>query len=159
MWKLIPGFDSVEVSSAGEIRRHGRVCRQGTHVRGYRVVHFGKGRHFVHRLVLLAFVGPPPSAAHESLHLDNDPTNNRPENLRWGTHAENMALDKGNNHAHRGSANPNVRVSHADVERIRAAYANRKHRHWGRKALAAELGISEKQVWLIGANRLGGWSQ
>lgn len=42
----------------------------------------------VHRLVLEAFVGS--GNGLECRHLDGDPTNNRLDNLRWGTHAENM---------------------------------------------------------------------
>jgi hypothetical protein len=46
---------------------------------------------YVHRLVLLAFSGPPPTAKHRVLHGDNDTRNNRLSNLRWGTQKENMA--------------------------------------------------------------------
>ena len=42
----------------------------------------------VHRLVLLAFVGPPPSGS-ECRHLDRNPANNMLLNLRWGTKKEN----------------------------------------------------------------------
>jgi hypothetical protein len=47
-------------------------------------------RHLVHRLVLEAFIGPRPEGM-QCRHLDGDPTNNRPANLRWGTPAENGA--------------------------------------------------------------------
>jgi hypothetical protein len=43
----------------------------------------------VHRLVLEAFVGPPPSASHVCCHNDGDPANNTPANLRWGTVRDN----------------------------------------------------------------------
>lgn len=44
---------------------------------------------FVHQLVLTAFVGPCP-LDHEACHdPDPDPSNNRLENLRWGTRKEN----------------------------------------------------------------------
>jgi hypothetical protein len=46
----------------------------------------------VHRLVLLAFVGPCP-AGHEVLHLNHQPADNRLENLRYGTRSENIAMD------------------------------------------------------------------
>ena len=42
----------------------------------------------VHKLVLLAWVGPRP-AAHEARHIDGDRFNNRPCNLVWGTKLEN----------------------------------------------------------------------
>lgn len=52
----------------------------------------GKRRHrFVHQLVLDAFVGPYPDGLDQVRHLDGDPTNNRLDNLRYGTAAENVA--------------------------------------------------------------------
>lgn len=42
----------------------------------------------IHRLILEAFVGPCPEGM-EARHLDNDPTNNRLDNLCWGTPKEN----------------------------------------------------------------------
>lgn len=44
----------------------------------------------VHRLVLMAFVGPCPSGM-EACHNDGDPSNNSLSNLRWDTHKNNMA--------------------------------------------------------------------
>ncbi|CQD03654.1 NUMOD4 motif protein [Mycobacterium europaeum] len=53
----------------------------------------GRRRHFkVHRLVMLAFVGPCPEGL-ETLHWDDDPENNRLSNLRYGTDSENQ-LDR-----------------------------------------------------------------
>lgn len=47
---------------------------------------------YIHRLVLLAFKGPPPDEHRiEGCHKDGDPTNNRPSNLYWGTSVENAA--------------------------------------------------------------------
>ena len=45
-------------------------------------------RFFVHVLVLEAFVGPRPQGL-VCRHLDGDKRNNRVDNLKWGTHAEN----------------------------------------------------------------------
>lgn len=46
----------------------------------------------VHRLVCEAFHGPAPCSKSVVIHLDEDATNNRPENLRWGTQKENMNM-------------------------------------------------------------------
>lgn len=43
----------------------------------------------IHRLVLEMFIGPCPDGM-ECRHLDGNPLNNRLDNLRWGTHLENM---------------------------------------------------------------------
>ena len=87
------------MSSLGRVKRVGAgqgarpgIRKQKTHPNGYKQVSLSKGNrqrtHKVHRLVLEAFVGPCPEGM-ESCHADDDPGNNRLENLRWGTHAEN----------------------------------------------------------------------
>jgi hypothetical protein len=48
----------------------------------------------VHRLVCEAFWGPAPSPSSIVLHLDEDPSNNVPSNLRWGTRKENQNFPK-----------------------------------------------------------------
>ncbi len=45
---------------------------------------------FVHHLVLEAFVGAKPAGLEACHYPDHDKANNRLENLRWDTHAENM---------------------------------------------------------------------
>lgn len=45
----------------------------------------------IHRVVVQAFIGDPPSPNHTDVcHKDGDHTNNRLYNLRWGTRSENM---------------------------------------------------------------------
>lgn len=92
------GFQSLyEVSNLGEVRsaKTKRVLKPGTQKSGHLNVFLcnnGKRKkRYVHRLVLLAFVGPP-LEGQEALHIDGDATNNQLENLRWGTRQEN-ALD------------------------------------------------------------------
>jgi DNA-directed RNA polymerase specialized sigma24 family protein len=62
------------------------------HTRQYRTVNLSDGvrkrRRYVHRLVLEAFVGRRPEGM-VCCHNDGDPTNNRLDNLRWGTYREN----------------------------------------------------------------------
>ena len=48
----------------------------------------------VHRLVCEAFHGPAPFDSAVVMHLDDDPANNRPENLRWATQKENLNSDQ-----------------------------------------------------------------
>jgi hypothetical protein len=48
----------------------------------------------VARLVAEAFLGPSPFDGAIVLHVDEDSTNNRPSNLRWGTRRENCNSPK-----------------------------------------------------------------
>lgn len=109
-WKPVVGYEgSYEVSRSGLVRSvprtvhrrngspmklQGRVLRPYTDWKGYELVNLlnmGAGKTTrVHRIVLAAFVGPCPEG-HEALHRDGNPSNNRLENLRWGTSLENMA--------------------------------------------------------------------
>lgn len=45
----------------------------------------------IHRLVCMAFHGMPIEPTLQVRHLDGNPSNNTPENLRWGTQVENWA--------------------------------------------------------------------
>ncbi len=45
---------------------------------------------YVHVAVCIAWHGPPPFEGALVLHRDDDPNNNRPANLRWGSASENM---------------------------------------------------------------------
>ena len=56
----------------------------------------------VHRLVLLAFVGPCPEGL-EGLHLDGIPANNSLPNLKWGIHSENVQQDYDTGVRHKSS--------------------------------------------------------
>jgi len=102
-WLPIEGWNGYEVSDHGRIRSWKksrrspmdhlpRVLRTSSLPRGYRMVTLKeRGMYasiYVHRAVLLAFVGPCPDG-HECAHADSDPSNNRLANLRWATAAEN----------------------------------------------------------------------
>lgn len=108
-WLPIPGFEGhYEVSNRGRIRsvphvihrEDGRCRRVGWELKALNpgadgrvcasLLKEGKSLNVrVHRLVLLAFVGPPPPGM-ECCHNDGDASNNRLENLRWGTKSDNM---------------------------------------------------------------------
>src|SRR5690606_19120597 len=63
---------------------------------GYQLVHVKRGlgrkakeRRPVHQLVALAFIGPKPDPSLHTRHLNCVKSDNRPENLAYGTAAEN----------------------------------------------------------------------
>lgn len=77
---------------------------------GYLCYQAGKA----HRLVLFAFVGPPPFKGAQGRHLDDNPSNNNISNLVWGTGTENWEDRK----RHRGPSGGNV--SQAGIPRLGA---------------------------------------
>lgn len=110
IWKDIPGYEGLyQVSSLGRVRSLDRYikCRRGrtecrifypgrilkpctTKTRHYLKVTLGAADdQEVHSLVAAAFHGPCPLGC-EVLHTNGNLHDNRPENLRYGTHAENM---------------------------------------------------------------------
>lgn len=90
-WRPVDGFDGYEISSLGRVRHGSRILKPWPHKSGHLYVSMSrKGKRQVHRLVLLSFVGAPPTDAHESCHRDGNPTNNAVGNLYWGTRSENI---------------------------------------------------------------------
>ena len=92
IWKTIPlNLDhDYEVYNLGRVRKDEHILKQALTNGGYRRVELyvdGKQRqHRVHRLVMLAFVGPSDMFV---LHWDNDRNNNALSNLRYGNHFDN----------------------------------------------------------------------
>lgn len=108
-WSPVAGYEGLyEVSNEGRVRsidrtvRHmgnysrlsGRMLVQHTKKTGYKLCALSRDGVVlsvrVHILVAAAFISARPDGK-EIRHLDGDPANNHVDNLRWGTHAENMA--------------------------------------------------------------------
>ena len=108
-WRPVVGYEKrYEVSNFGRVRTIERLvlCRNGInrlirqqfmspfvskdgHLRvGLRSEDGTRRKHWVHVLVLEAFVCPRPHGL-IALHKDGNPRHNTPDNLRWGTHSEN----------------------------------------------------------------------
>jgi len=108
-WLPVPGWEGLyEVSNLGQVRSlprtvrtrgggtrlsPGRMLKPGTYDDGHKHVTFttpGIRRTYqVHKLVLLAFVGPCPEGL-QVRHRNGIPDDNRLENLVYGTPEENM---------------------------------------------------------------------
>lgn len=106
-WLPVVGYEELyEVSDHGRVRSLDRWVTNGRGMRlvagqemsllalnhGHLVAQLSRdgvnSKILVHRLVLEAFVGPCPDGQH-GLHYNDVPTDNRLENLRWGTVSEN----------------------------------------------------------------------
>ena len=76
----------------------------------------------VARLVCEAFHGESPPDKPVVIHIDENPTNNRPENLKWGTQKENLNAPKFKawQKTRIGADNPNVkgRARQIAIEKI-----------------------------------------
>jgi len=111
IWRDVVGFeDAYQVSNMGRVksksrlvamsashksvaylsRREGRLLKPGRASTGYFTVALGRGNsRTLHSLVAEAFIGPCP-IGYEVLHIDGTRTNNRVDNLRYGTRHENI---------------------------------------------------------------------
>ena len=90
----IPGCDGYKANRLGKILgKRKRVLKPGTNNDGYHQVGISqngiKKSMSVHRLVGFTFI-PNPDNLPEIDHIDNNPKNNRVENLRWITRPDNL---------------------------------------------------------------------
>lgn len=85
----------IWVIEAGKTRKRGVPYRVKTreHEFGYKKVALRTGKvaksYYVHRLVCEAFHGPAPPDKPQTAHLDGNPKNNKPTNLKWKSSLEN----------------------------------------------------------------------
>lgn len=112
VWKPVPSYPGLLASNEGEILlppRHAPINNGGYRIytpkptkgqvrsaakdashkyMGIYSRQFGNIK--IHQAVCEAFHGPAPTPKHIVLHENEDGTDNRPENLRWGTRKENQ---------------------------------------------------------------------
>lgn len=80
-----------------------------------------KSSRSVHELVCLAFHGPKPVPRLCVRHLDGDWSNNKPDNLKWGTYAENEADKRRHGRTAIGERQGSCKLSEEAVRIIRAS--------------------------------------
>lgn len=157
-YRPVPGFPNYRVGTDGAVQsrfvpgtrgRVGDTWHTLKPVRrsqaGYQAVglqHQGRTRQcYVHALVLEAFVGPR-QPGQCCRHLDGDSNNNRPDNLAWGTQAENVADQVRHGTFPRGSKSFHAKLNEGQVVEIRRRLCA------GEKGyrLAHEFGVSKQSV-------------
>ena len=164
-WRDIPGFEGLyEVSDKGRVRRLPRTTESGAILQkkfltreivdkyNHKVVHLrdadGKVRRwFVHRLVLLAFVGPCPEGM-EICHNDGNGGHNELSNLRYDTRHNNN-LDQSRMGRHNGQ-----KLTLDEVRQVR------KHLAEGKLSLSQigrMYGITKEAVYKIKKGTSYGW--
>jgi hypothetical protein len=133
-WRLIAEAPDYAVSSFGRVKRIradrlgrglGKVLRTPLGDKGYPVCSLhvdGKQLHrCVYKLVCTAFSGPKPTPKHEVRHLDGNPLNNRADNLKWGTSAENKADCLRHGTRYQGERHAWAKLTERAVAEIRAS--------------------------------------
>lgn len=109
--------------------------------RGYLTVSLSRGEWVtksVHRMVCEAFYGPPPFEGTQVRHMDGDRTNNRPENLDWGTQGDNWQDRKAHGRG-MGEQHHSAKLTPADAQAIRGSTLSQR-------ALARQYGVSQSTI-------------
>lgn len=100
----------------------------------------------VHRLMMLAFVGPCPKGL-EVLHIDGVKTNNILSNLRYGTHKENMQdMVKHGHFVHPNCKGEEVGTSKLTEEQVRQIRSLHVPRKFPMRKLAEMFGVSRSNI-------------
>lgn len=147
VWKPVLGYEGLyEVSDLGRVKGYHRRClRQYEHPFGYNDVDLYKNRvktkKKVHRLVLEAFVGACPEGM-ECRHLNGQSRDNRLENLRWGTKAENFEDRVRHGTILKGERHPGVKLTEDQVREIRSAPGSQS-------SIAARYGVEQTNISAI----------
>lgn len=146
-WRTIPTLPHYLVSSEGQIRHKDKdALRRFGEQRGYLWCTFVKdGKRIlrtVHSLVAEAFLGPRPDG-YQVRHLDGNRSNNRVENLCYGSALENAQDRERHGTTARGERGGNARLSDAGAILIRELYAETDATQY---ELASRFKISQAQV-------------
>lgn len=162
VWKDT-GVSGYQVSNLGRVSsaRRGalRILRPTRGSNGYLTVCLFwdnvKHTRTVHRLVALAFLGAPPTPAHELNHLNGARTDNRADNLAWVTSSENNRhrYDVLGARAARGSAHGMAKLNEDGIRDIRA----RASAGESQQSIARRHGIAQQSVSDILRGKYWGW--
>jgi hypothetical protein len=170
LWKDIPEYPGYQVSNLGRVKSLGGFKRAGHghrfwpilllktkpdklgYIRAY-LARDGKSRFcLVHYLVLTAFVGPKPLGM-ETCHKNDVRSDNRLENLYWGTRKDNVADARRNGRYERQSQRMKggrtyQKLTPDQVRKIRSEYQYGV-KGFGHIALAKKYGVAPETIRAI----------
>jgi hypothetical protein len=159
-WSEISGFSCYRISSKGNVwtKKRNRlliphIVLRKKHKTVTVMLKSDDTRWVVRKighLVLEAFVGPR-TDGQVMRHLDGDGTFNVPENLAWGTQAENIAdaVRHGTAPRARGERNKKAKLDTDKVLEIRRRLGDGE----GRRCLAREFGVTKSSIGFIAQRR------
>jgi HNH endonuclease len=155
-FKNVPGYPGYCVGDDGSV--WSSVIRKGCKTqRGWRPLKLiksgrylgvclcrdGKSKRFrVHRLILETFISPRPDKMEARHFPDRDVTNNRLDNLRWGTSRENNDDLDFHGTRPRGSYRRDARFTEADIARM----YDLAEAGWGPTRIAQEYGAKSNHI-------------
>jgi len=157
-WQPIVGYEGrYAISTAYQVaslprkgRLRMRILKQSLDGDGRPCVNLyfcGKRTHFkISHLMADAFLPPKSSDDQVLRHLNDDPTDNRIENLAWGTQKDNMADSLHNGTRPRGITHGMAKLTEDNVREIRRLYATGV---FTQQELALRFGVSCRMIRYI----------
>jgi hypothetical protein len=139
-WRDVPNEPKYAVSSHGNVRGPRGIMSPWSNQDGYRLVDIRNKHWRVASLVMFVFVGPR-SADKEVCHNDGTRTNDRLDNLRYGTRLENMSDKVLHGTTYKGADNVFSKLTENIVHLVR-----RRAILESRKDIAKSLSISVATV-------------
>lgn len=163
-WRIVDRNDAYAVSSLSEVKRIkpgrgavvGKVRKQFPDDCGYLEVRLPKvGTVGVHKLVAEAFLGPCPPGK-EVNHKDGNKKNNRPSNLEYKTHKQNVehAADMGLMAS--GERSGRAKLTKVQVKEIRRSFVAGEYT---KTQLAKMHGVSFPSIHYLLSGKNWGWLQ
>ena len=147
-WREVVGHPGYMVSNEGRVKHpSGQILKQCRKQSKHLTVWINRKNFYVHRLVLEAFKGKCPIGM-QGLHGDDNAENNRVENLRWGTHTENMR-DKSVN----GIQIHGEKVAGAKLKEDQVIEIRRRIRRESIRSLALEYGVTHSAIDMAGRGK------
>jgi hypothetical protein len=161
IWKPVANYEGLyEVSNLGRVKRiwksQEKILKPTKESKGYFTVTLCKlgikKTNHVAKLVTSTFIGIRPEGQ-EVRHLDSVKTNNRLDNLIYGTHTENQQDMAKAGHSPRGTKCTFCKLAERDVKLIR------KYRKEGGKLkqIADHFDIKKCTVWSICKGKNWSW--
>lgn len=158
-YRIVPGYPGYRAGDDGSVwgclNSHGKVgswhiLKKRPDKDGYGVVTLSRDRNRktrrVSHIILESFVGPRPDGTEACHGPDHNPSNDRPENLRWDTHFNNIGDKIAINSQAKGIGHGMVKLTDADVISLRRIH---EEQGLGYKRLGRMFKISPNQAMLI----------
>lgn len=155
-YRPIPGFPGFLAGCDGTIVGKNGKLNQYSDRRGYKIVSVRRDSGLrtnqrVHRLVLMAFMGPCPEGM-EGCHNDGNRLNNTLGNLRWDTHRANLRDIETHGTRRRGEKCSQAKLAEADVRLILSKLIGGSRR----RPLAEQFGVSVDTINRIATGSIWG---